>query len=221
LKISVEELNGDLRRKPEPLEREADQIKKRLEEIDGEIGRYVKALGQGKLSIERLESEIAGLETDKYALQKRLDDLRRKINESAARDFNAELLQRTLRDFRSSFAALTAPEKSEALQCVIKSVTVHPQKLDLEIFELQEFLPGSQNRKEWLRGLDSNQDNQLQRLACYQLHYPGIGKKSVADLALICYSRTPYIFRSRLKKSVAARFQDLLSRRQASGSPSG
>ena len=27
--------------------------------------------------------------------------------------------------------------------------------------------------KFWLRGLDSNQDNQLQRLACYQLHYPG------------------------------------------------
>ena len=26
----------------------------------------------------------------------------------------------------------------------------------------------------WLRGLDSNQDNQLQRLACYQLHYPGV-----------------------------------------------
>jgi len=29
-------------------------------------------------------------------------------------------------------------------------VTVYPQKLDLEIFEMQEFLPGSQNRKEWL-----------------------------------------------------------------------
>ena len=39
---------------------------------------------------------------------------------------------------------------------VLKSVTVHPQKLDLEIFELQEFLLGSQNRKEWLPGLDSN-----------------------------------------------------------------
>jgi hypothetical protein len=75
--------------------------------------------------------------------------LRRKLGQdlAAARDFNAELLQRTLRDFRSAFAALTAPEKFEALQCVIKSVTVHPQKLDLEIFELQEFLPGSQNRK--------------------------------------------------------------------------
>jgi hypothetical protein len=84
-------------------------------------------------------------------------------------------LQRTLRDFRSAFAALTVPEQSEALQCVLKSVTVHPQKLDLEIFELQKFLPGSQDRKEWLRGLDSNQDNQLQRLACYQLHYPGTG----------------------------------------------
>jgi hypothetical protein len=30
--------------------------------------------------------------------------------------------------------------------------------------------------KNWLRGLDSNQDNQLQRLACYQLHYPGIAE---------------------------------------------
>ncbi len=41
--------------------------------------------------------------------------------------------------------------------------------------------------RSWLRGLDSNQDNQLQRLACYQLHYPGTGYKSVADLSTICY----------------------------------
>jgi site-specific DNA recombinase len=156
LKMSVEELNGDLKRKTEPLEREAGQIKRRLEEIEGEIGRYVKALGQGKLSIERLETEISGLEADKHVLQQQFDDLQRKINESAARDYNAELLQRTLRDFRSAFTTLTAPEQSEALQCVLKSVTVHPQKLDLEIFELDEFLPGSQNRKEWLPGLDSN-----------------------------------------------------------------
>ena len=75
---------------------------------------------------------------------------------SAARDYNAELRQRTLRDFRTAF---TNPHRSgaiEALQCVVKSVTVHPQKLDLEIFELQEFLPGSQNRKAWLPGPDSN-----------------------------------------------------------------
>jgi site-specific DNA recombinase len=156
LKVSVEELNGDLKRKIEPLEREAGQIKKRLEEIEGEIGRYVKALGQGKLSVERLEAEIGGLETDKHILQQQFDDLQRKINESAARDFNAEILQQTLRDFRSAFAALDPPEQTEALQCVLKSVTVHPQKLELEIFELEEFLPGSQNRKEWLPGLDSN-----------------------------------------------------------------
>lgn len=27
--------------------------------------------------------------------------------------------------------------------------------------------------EKWLRGLDSNQDIQLQRLACYRLHHPG------------------------------------------------
>ena len=121
-----------------------------MEEIEGEIGRYIKALGQGKLSIERLEAEIGGLETDERVLQQQFDDLQRKINESAARDFNAEILQRTLRDFRSAFAVLNPLEQTEALQCVLKNVTVYPQKLDLEIFDLEEFLPGSQNRKEWL-----------------------------------------------------------------------
>jgi site-specific DNA recombinase len=156
LKMSVAELNGDLKRKLEPLEREAQQIRKRLEEIEEEIGRYVKALGQGKLSIGRLEAEIGALELDRESLQMQLDELKRKINESSIRDYNAELLQHTLRDFRTAFTALTPPEQSEALQCVVKGVTVHPQRLALEIFELEEFRASSQNRKEWLPGLDSN-----------------------------------------------------------------
>ena len=44
-------------------------------------------------------------------------------------------------------------EKPKTLQCVLECVTGHPQKLDQEIFELEEFLPDSQNRKEWLPGL--------------------------------------------------------------------
>ena len=156
LRMSVEELNGNLKRKTEPLEREAKQIRKRLEEIEQEIRRYVKALGQGKLSIERLETEIGSLETDKQILQQQYDDLQHKINESAARDYNAEMLQRTLRDFTGVFRALTPPEQAEALQCILKSVTVHPQKLDLEVFELEEFHPGSRNRMGWLPGQDSN-----------------------------------------------------------------
>jgi hypothetical protein len=30
---------------------------------------------------------------------------------------------------------------------------------------------------DWLRGLDSNQDNQIQSLVCYRLHYPGAERK--------------------------------------------
>src|SRR5215472_12927154 len=91
LKMSVDELNTDLNRKTEPLESEAGQLKKRIDETEQEIRRYVKALGQGKLSIERLEAEIAALETDKQGLQRQYEDLRRKINEMAVRDYNVEL----------------------------------------------------------------------------------------------------------------------------------
>jgi site-specific DNA recombinase len=156
LRASVEELNRDLQRKVEPLEREAQQIRKRLTEIEEEIGRYVKALGLGRLSIARLEEQIGTLETDRKALQIELFECERKINESAIRDYSAEVLQRTLQDFRTAFTTLTPAEQSEALQCVLKGVTVHPEKLSLEIFELEEFCPSSQKRKEWLPGLDSN-----------------------------------------------------------------
>lgn len=150
LKMSVAELNGDLKRKVEPLEKEATQIKKRLEEIEQESKRYVRALGQGKLSIGRLEAEISALEGDRQALEQQYGELQRRINESAIRDYNAELLQRTLRDFGTAFGAFTPQEQSEALQCVLKRVTVHPEKLDMEVFELEEFRPGSQNRSDWL-----------------------------------------------------------------------
>jgi site-specific DNA recombinase len=154
LKMSVAELNRDLERKIEPLEKEARQLRKRLEEIEGEIRRFVRALGQGKLSIGRLEEEIGVLETDRESLKKQLEEIERKINEWSVRDYNAELLQRTLRDFRTAFTTLTPPEQTEALQCVLKGVTVHPQKLQLDIFELEEFYPSSQNRKEWLPQVD-------------------------------------------------------------------
>ncbi len=156
LKMSVEELNRDLKGKVEPIEREAREIKKRLKEIEQEVGRYVKALGQGKLSISRLEAEIGSLEIQKQGLQKQYDDLQRKINEAAVRDYNVEVLQRALQDFRSVFCALTPQERSEALQCILKQVMIYPDKLDLEVFELAEFCRGSQERKEWLPGQDSN-----------------------------------------------------------------
>src|SRR5215470_5912773 len=156
LKMSVAELNSNLKRKVQPLEKEAGQLKKRLQEIEQEIGRYVKALGQGRLSIARLEAQIRVLDADRKALQAELGGIDRQINESAIRDYNADLLQRTRQDFRTSFTTLTPTEQSEALQCVLKGVTVHPHKVALEVFELEESHPGSLNRKDWLPGLDSN-----------------------------------------------------------------
>jgi chromosome segregation ATPase len=156
LRASVAELNGDLLRRVEPLQKEVRRIKNRLGEIEQEIGRYIKALGQEKLSIARLELHISALEADKKTLELELFGYEQKVNESAVRDFNADLLQRTLQDFRAVFKSLTPTEQAEALQCVLKGVTVRPDSLALEIFDLGEFSPSSQNRKEWLPGEDSN-----------------------------------------------------------------
>jgi chromosome segregation ATPase len=57
--MSVAEMNRDLQRKVGPPQKEAQQLRNRLKEIEQEIRRYVKALGEGKLSIGRLETEIS------------------------------------------------------------------------------------------------------------------------------------------------------------------
>ncbi len=62
----------------------------------------------------------------------------------------------TLQEFQACFNALSPPEHAQGLQCVLRGVTAHPGKLTLEVFELGEFCPSSQNHKEWLPGEDSN-----------------------------------------------------------------
>ncbi|MBI3333408.1 MAG: hypothetical protein HYZ93_04880, partial [Candidatus Omnitrophica bacterium] len=156
LNMSVEEINHDLKRKTEPLQKEANQIKKRMDDLEAEIARYVKALGQGKLSINRLEKAVKEREDERKALEVRLDELQRQINEGAIRDYNAELVKRTLQDFRKSFSGLIPKEQAEALQCVLKQITAYPDKFALDIYELAEFTPGSQNNPRWLPGQGSN-----------------------------------------------------------------
>jgi len=55
-----------------------------------------------------------------------------------------------LGDILEVFSALTPAEQSEALQCVLKRVAIHPGKVTLDIFELEKFCASSQKRKEWL-----------------------------------------------------------------------
>jgi len=46
----------------------------------------------------------------------------------------------------------TQPAKAEALQCVLNDVVLEKNRLTLNIFELEEFHPGSKNHTEWLPG---------------------------------------------------------------------
>jgi site-specific DNA recombinase len=153
LDASIQELNCDLQAKVEPMQKEAAEIKTRLAELEAEIDRFVQALGKGSISVERLEKELEERETSRKALHIRYDDLQQEINEDAAHEYNAELVKHNLRDFRKVFHALTPPEQTEALQCMLKQITVYPEKLVLDVYELADFSTGSKNRANWLPAL--------------------------------------------------------------------
>jgi hypothetical protein len=123
LRTSIEELNRDLQRTLEPLERAA---------LDCAPRNAARDSGSGQESAAN------------RAIRPRTQGQR------VSGDDSSEILRRTLQDFRTAFATFNPAEPSEALQCVLKGVMVHPGKLALEIFELEEFCPTSQSRKEWL-----------------------------------------------------------------------
>ena len=156
LNISIDRMNQDLKERVRPLEQEIKDTEKRLGEIDGEIGNYVQALGKGKISVERLEQEIDQRQKEQEALKLRQEELHRQINREATQDLDVELVKSTLQDFNKVFESLTPQEQSEALQCVLKDVTLYPDKVVLNIFELPGFKAGSQNRTNWLPRQDSN-----------------------------------------------------------------
>jgi site-specific DNA recombinase len=151
LDASIQELNRDLQGKIAPLQKEASEVKARLAELETEIDRFMQALGKGTISVERLEKELEQRETSRKTLQIRYDDLQQKINEDAAYDYNAELVKHNLRDFRKVFHALKPPEQTEALQCMLKQITVFPEKLVLDVYEMADFSRGSKDREKWLR----------------------------------------------------------------------
>jgi len=156
LQSSVDALNQDLAQRAGPLADEAQSLKTRITKLDAELERYVRALGQGKLSLPRLEKAVAEAEAHKHALEEQLWQVERKIQESEFRAYNAEFVQRALSDFQSLFNELSRKEQSEMLGCLLKQVTVEKDKVILDIFELPELALGSKNRSRRLPGLDSN-----------------------------------------------------------------
>ena len=64
---------------------------------------------------------------------------------------NADLVKQNLRDFRKVFHALMPTEQAEALQCMLNYITVYPEKLVLDVYELAAFSRASLNRADWLR----------------------------------------------------------------------
>ncbi len=146
LRRSVEELNNGINESVEPLELEIRSLEERIRELEREIDRYVQALGQGVLSVQRLEEAIAERESDIVLIKSRLNELRQELNRTTSDQFNADLVKKNLLDFKAAFDGLAPKERAETLQYILQSVVVYPEKIILEIFDLPEFKAGSKNR---------------------------------------------------------------------------
>jgi hypothetical protein len=161
--LTTEALNRDHQEKARPLKQEAIRLSARLDELEREIGRFIQALGQGTITVKRLDQEVQQREQDKAVLLAQYEAIQEQVREQLTRDFDADIVIRHLQDFEKVFHALTPQEQREVLSCLVHSVQVHPDKWVFHVFELPEYITiGSQLRKDWLPGQDSN----LRTLRC-------------------------------------------------------
>ncbi len=156
VKATVDDLNRDQKEKVRPLEQEAIRLRAKLDQLERQIDRLVRGVSLGTVSVERLENEMRGQEKEKVALETQYEAVQREIKDQLARDYDAEIILRNLKDFRKVFDALAPQEQAEVLRCLIRDIEAYPDKLTLNIFELAELAPSSQKRTVWLPGQDSN-----------------------------------------------------------------
>jgi site-specific DNA recombinase len=152
VKGTIEDLNRDHKEKTRPLEQEAIRLRAKLDQLEREIDRFVRGVGQGTVSVKRLEQEIRDREKDRRSLESQYAAVQRQISEEAVRDYDAEIVLRNLNDFQKVFDALAPQEQVEVLRCLVRDINVYHDKLLLNIFELAEVTPGSQKRIDWLPG---------------------------------------------------------------------
>ncbi len=156
LETTIEEINKNLLGKTNNLEKEVDNLKKSLEEVESKIDRYVKAIGEGTTTAKLIEKEIKVLTEDKRKLEIQYEAAQIDFNSQAMAAFDVQLIKESLKSFRDSFGALTTEEKAQTLQKFLKTILVYPEKMSLDVYELPTFSVGSQKRLKWLPGLDSN-----------------------------------------------------------------
>ena len=120
--------------------------------MEREADRYVTALGQGRLSANRLEKALENLESQKTQLETRCREIEDRINEADLREFDYRLIQKNLRNFQETFSMLTDQEKPECLGLILRDVTLGKETVQLNIFDLPEFnyLGSSKNHTERL-----------------------------------------------------------------------
>ncbi len=156
VKVTVEELNRDQKEQVRPLEQETIRLKASLNRLEREIDRLVRGVGQGTVSVQRLEDEMRRQQQEQDSLETQYQAVQRQIQEHTAREYDSEVVLRNLKNFQRIFSALLPKEKMEVLRCLVRDIIVHPDKLVFNIFELAEVGTSSQERKGWLPGQDSN-----------------------------------------------------------------
>ena len=153
---TVEDLNRDQKERVRPLEQEAIRLTAGLNKLEREIDRLVRGVGQGTVSVQRLEQEMHRQHKEQQSLEAQYQAVHRQIQEHLAREYDSEVVIRNLQDFQRVFAALLPKEQAEVLRCLVRDIDVYPDKLVFNIFELAEIGTSSKKRTGWLPGQDSN-----------------------------------------------------------------
>ena len=156
VKTTIEDLNRDQKQRVRPLEQEGIRLRAALDKLEREIDRLVRGVGQGTVSVQRLEQEMFRQQKEQQGLEAQYQAVQRQIQEQATREYDAEIVLRNLQDFQKVFAALLPQEQCEVLRCLVRDIVVYPDKLVFNIFELAEVGTSSQQRTGWLPGQDSN-----------------------------------------------------------------
>jgi chromosome segregation ATPase len=136
LRSAIDQANTLAEEVLDPLKREVESLRKQLSSVEDEARRAVQSALAGGIADSGLVKErLADLESSRSALRTRLAQAEAELSQRTSEHIELDFIHQTIRDFAAVWDHMLKDEKREFLGTLIKEILVHPDRVEVEIYD--------------------------------------------------------------------------------------
>ena len=157
IRDSIKKINLDEEDRTRVLVEKEKEIKKELQEVEGQLRNISEAIAEGADKFSSINEKLQELEDRKKVLLADKNEIKIKIENEDLIKYDSELVSKSLKNLSEQLEEAKAEDKKRLIQMMVKDIIYGRQDIIINLFYLPAINKSSKNRSEMLPRPDSNQ----------------------------------------------------------------